>query len=270
MGDSKDLPHLLFYGPEGVGKKTRITALLRQIYGSSTEKLKLDQRTFETPSRTVEIAIVSSNYHVELNPSDAGIYDRIVVQDLIKEIAQTQQVTVNSPKKFKGNIIPPLQSRCLLIRVPAPSHPEISELLLNIAQKEKIKLQPELALRIAEQSMRNVRKAVLMLESLYIQKYPFNDPENIEIPLTDWEAVIFSLGQSMLKAQSPQTIMQCRTVLYELLSHCIPPNLILRTLAFHLIERIDESLKAEVIAMASLYVSLYPIFGIVANHNFSY
>lgn len=37
---SSDLPHLLFYGPSGAGKKTRIIALLRQIFGARVEKVK--------------------------------------------------------------------------------------------------------------------------------------------------------------------------------------------------------------------------------------
>ena len=34
--------------------------------------------------------------------SDVGMYDRIVIQELIKEIAQTQQVDINARKSFKG------------------------------------------------------------------------------------------------------------------------------------------------------------------------
>ena len=34
--------------------------------------------------------------------SDVGFYDRIVVQEIIKEIAQTQQVTPNAPREYKG------------------------------------------------------------------------------------------------------------------------------------------------------------------------
>jgi hypothetical protein len=35
--------------------------------------------------------------------SDVGIYDRVVIQDILKEIAQTQQVDLNAKQKFKGS-----------------------------------------------------------------------------------------------------------------------------------------------------------------------
>lgn len=34
--------------------------------------------------------------------SDAGSYDRLVIQDILKEIAQTQQVDQNARHRFKG------------------------------------------------------------------------------------------------------------------------------------------------------------------------
>ena len=89
--DPSSMPHLLFYGPAGSGKKTRIHALLRAIYGQGAERLRLDKRTFTTPTRnTVEINMISSNYHIEMSPGDAGLSDRFVVQDIIKEMAQNK------------------------------------------------------------------------------------------------------------------------------------------------------------------------------------
>lgn len=39
LAASGDLPHLLFYGPSGAGKKTRVMALLRAMFGSGVEKV---------------------------------------------------------------------------------------------------------------------------------------------------------------------------------------------------------------------------------------
>lgn len=70
LADSDDLPHLLFYGPSGAGKKTRIHALIKELFGPGAHKLKIDQRVFLNPSkRKIDVNIVSSSYHQEITPS---------------------------------------------------------------------------------------------------------------------------------------------------------------------------------------------------------
>jgi replication factor C subunit 3/5 len=97
------MPHLLFYGPSGAGKKTRISALLRELYGPSAARIKLDKRTFTTPTkRQIEINLVTSNHHIELSPGDAGLNDRFVVQDIIKEMASNQNIAAMSTSDNGG------------------------------------------------------------------------------------------------------------------------------------------------------------------------
>ena len=44
---------------------------------------------------------ISSNDHVEMNPSDVGNNDRYVVQEIIKEMAKSRPVDVNGNRGFK-------------------------------------------------------------------------------------------------------------------------------------------------------------------------
>ncbi len=101
-----DCPHVLFYGPSGAGKKTLVLALLREIYGPGVERIKVEAKTWkiEAGSRKidVELTCLSSNYHVEMNPSDVGSKDRYVVQEVIKEMAKARPIGVDGAKGFKG------------------------------------------------------------------------------------------------------------------------------------------------------------------------
>ena len=50
---SRDFPHLMFYGPSGSGKKTRIMCVLRELYGPGAMKLKIQQQTFTVSNTEV-------------------------------------------------------------------------------------------------------------------------------------------------------------------------------------------------------------------------
>lgn len=58
----------------------------------------------------------------------------------------------------------------------------------------------------------------------------------------------------IVQEQSPERVMAVRAKFYELLSHCIPPTVILKTVADRVVERVDESLKADIMHWAAIYV----------------
>ncbi|RDA94875.1 hypothetical protein CP533_4254 [Ophiocordyceps camponoti-saundersi (nom. inval.)] len=290
QAQSGDFPHLLVYGPSGAGKKTRVVATLKELFGPGVDKIKIDARVFQTTSnRKLEFNIVASIYHLEITPSDVGNYDRVVVQDLLKEVAQTQQVDQSAKQRFKvvvineadhltrdaqaalrrtmekyspnlrlillanstSNIIAPIRSRTLLIRVAAPTHEEICDVLAESAAKEKWPIVDGLHMRIAVQSGRNLRRALLMREAVQAQ----NDhvTESTAIPPADWEGLIGQIAKDMMEEHTPARILQVRSKLYDLLTHCIPPTTILKTLTFKLLGMIDDGLKAEVIRWSAFY-----------------
>ena len=69
-----------------------------------------------------------------------------------------------------SNIIAPIRSRCLLVRVSAPTEEEIVGVLAKAGKKEGYKPCEGLEKRIARDSGRNLRRALLMFEAVHAQK----------------------------------------------------------------------------------------------------
>lgn len=255
---------------------------------------------FVTPSkRKLDVNVVQSNYHIELTPSDVGIYDRVVIQDILKEIAQTQQVDLNAKQKFKvviineadaltrdaqaalrrtmekystniriimcanstSKIIAPIRSRCLLVRVAAPSSEEMTRVLEHVAKKERISNLPEETVEsIVDQANGNTRKGLLIFEALRMQSPDLTS--NIEIAKADWEVYCVKIADMVIMEQTPAHLLKIRGCLYELLSHCIPPTIILKTITAALLLKVDQALQPSIVHWAAHYVSwmFFPLF----------
>lgn len=306
LASTGDFPHLLVYGPSGAGKKTRIYSTLNELFGAQVEKLKIDVKTFTTSSnRKLEFNVLSSPYHLEITPSDMGNNDRVVIQDLLKDVASTEQVDFSNQAKlatkhrFKvvvineadsltrdaqaalrrtmekylsnirlimvcntiANIIAPIKSRTLLVRIPAPTDGEIASILLNIAAKENLKFssiseeaQEQYFRTIAQASDRNLRRALLSFETISMQNetIPVDKPETTIINL-DWEVIIRNIARSMSREKTVANLAKLRETFYELLSHCIPARLILKTLALELMNGVDPTRARALIEIAAVF-----------------
>ena len=78
-------------------------------------------------------------------------------------------------------------------------------------------------------------------------------PHDAAIDAPDWESFVKDIAGSICAKQSPDVLLQVRGHLYELLTNCIPPELIFRRLVIELLKKIDDSLKAEVLHWAAFY-----------------
>ncbi|XP_047322103.1 replication factor C subunit 3 [Impatiens glandulifera] len=290
----QDCPHLLFFGPPGSGKKTLIMALLRQLFGASADKVKVENKTWKinAGARTIDLDLttLSGTYHIELNPSDAGFQDRYIVQEVIKDMANNRQIDTKGGKKgFKvlilnevdklsreaqyslrrtmekysascrlilccnssSKVTEAIRSRCLNMRIPAPTEEQIIRVLEFIGKKEGLQLPSGFASCIAEKSNRNLRRAILAFETCRVQQYPFTS--NQTIPPMDWEEYVSEIASDIMKEQSPKRLFQVRGKLYELLVNCIPPEIILKRLLYELLKKLDDELKHELCHWAAYY-----------------
>ena len=156
----------------------------------------------------------------------------------------------NSPSK----IIEPVRSRCLSIRVPAPSHDDLAQLLMHVAKRESCQCPLDLAMKISLHSDRNVRRAVMMLEAARVQIAPSSQMmASQEVMLPDWEIYVTKLSREIMAEQTPNKLLKAREMLYELLVNCIPGDVIMRVLLSELIKALDDSLKHEVTYWAAYY-----------------
>ena len=69
-----------------------------------------------------------------------------------------------------SKVMGPVRSRCVCVRVKAPSTEEISELVSEVAGKERKEVPRGLANKIAASSERSMRRALLMLETASLGK----------------------------------------------------------------------------------------------------
>ena len=172
----RNLPHLLFVGPAGVGKTTSILALARDLYGSGYR-----------------------NYILELNASDErGIN---VIREKVKNFARTAAISSDVPFKilimdeadsltsaaqhalrrtmeiytrtcrfclignYSENIIEPIQSRCSIFRFGPLSEGDMKNWVTTIANKEGVNLFEEGVEAIYEAAQGDLRKATNLLQA---------------------------------------------------------------------------------------------------------
>eukprot|EP00760_Papus_ankaliazontas_P031663 PhM_4_TR5390/c0_g1_i1/m.60284/K10756/RFC3_5; replication factor C subunit 3/5 len=292
IAKTPDFPHLLFTGPAGSGKRTRVNALLMEVFSANSlapPKLTLEHKSVAvSDTKSVDVTTLCSPHHVEINLSELGNNDRGVVMTMIKELAQSTPIQTSGSKArpFKvlvlhevdrmtrpaqqalrrtmekyistcrlvlvaestGRLIAPLRSRCLEIRVPSPSDDVLLATMKNVLEQEgenTTQLTEALSNTILQYSQGNVRRALLLLEAAWRNERTFAPPE--------WQVAIVDIASAITKEQSPKKLYEVRNKFYDLLSACIPADLILRHVVLELIPQVDAQAQQEFAQCAALY-----------------
>lgn len=289
MLQSEDFPHLLFYGPNGAGKRSLIKCVLNEIYGPGAHKMKSELKEFKaTQSTSVECVVYSSNYHLEVSPSESDRYDRVIVNTLIKEMAGSARLDVVDGKqhtwkvivihdldklsreaqsglrrtmeKYMHNcriifnceslskVLPPLKSRCVQIRVPGPKREDIYNTLQSIAKYEDFTLHDEVAYKIADDSNRNMRKAIMQLQLLKNDNKTI--PTKVKLVTPGYEGTVQEICKMTLNEQTPKQLRNIRTKFYDLLVKGISADVIINLMAKIFLKSIDNFIKLPMMEQA--------------------
>jgi replication factor C subunit 3/5 len=106
--------------------------------------------------------------------------------------------------------------------------------LNHVAKKERFSLPSPALTSITQTSSGNLRKALLVLEAMRMQKPELSG--DIEVAKPDWETYCTKVADLILGEQSAQRLLDVRGKIYELLSHCIPPTVILKVSGLNILE----------------------------------
>ncbi|CAD5235704.1 unnamed protein product [Bursaphelenchus xylophilus] len=275
LTSNNDFPHLLFHGPDGAGKETRVRCALRHIYGDGALQLKATQLSYDTPSKKgLTISALDSKFHIEIRPSDVGIHDRIVVQNVIKDTAK--QFLSVSDKPFKvvvvheadrlsfdaqsalrrtmekhssrckiflvcmhiHKMIEPLVSRCVPIRLSSPSKEELTQLVKNVAQKECFTVTDNFIHSLIETTNYNVRTTLLALEATVDKGGKNYLYDNCRIVLPDWRAAIIDIANRLLDKRRVEDVQAVRSRFYDLINALIPLDIIFEQLSIEMSKKL--------------------------------
>jgi len=188
--NSNNIPHMLFYGPPGVGKTTAILALSHELFGYrifSDRIMELnasDDRGIDVVRNTIiQFAKISLS---EKDPDYPCPNYKIIILDEADAMTSEAQSALRKIMEDYSNItrfcficnyinqiIEPIQSRCMKLRFNALSSQFATKRILEIANNEKLELNEEIADKIVELANGDMRKCLIYLQNLkYVSDKP--------------------------------------------------------------------------------------------------
>ncbi|MHC1636058.1 MAG: replication factor C small subunit [Candidatus Methanospirareceae archaeon] len=171
----RNLPHLIFSGPAGVGKTAAAVALARELFGDTwrenfSELNASDERGIDVVRNNIK------NFARTMPKGDAAF--KIIFLDEADALTDAAQSALRRTMErfsatcrfifscnYSSKIIEPIQSRCAVYRFKPLSYEAIKARILYIAEKEGLEVSEEAIEAINNVAMGDMRRAINALQS---------------------------------------------------------------------------------------------------------
>jgi replication factor C small subunit len=185
---SGELPHLIFSGPAGTGKTSAAMAIAIELFGESWKENFLELNA----SNNRGINVIRGHEDRDKNDRQVSVKDyarimpsnphgfKIIFLDEADQLTTDAQAALRRTMEiyssttrfifsvnYSSQIIPPIQSRCVVMRFRSVSPEDIKKKLRKIADEEKIEVGDDSLGIIAEESDGDMRRALNMFQSAH-------------------------------------------------------------------------------------------------------
>ena len=244
-------------GPSGSGRHTRALCMLKQIYGVNTITPISSTITYTTSTQQNELTVLTSPYHLEINPSMVGQQDQYIITSVIKEAATTKSVNSQFKVIFiqqadrlsqlaqqalrrlmeenaqicklfmfcenASGLLAPVRSRMFTIRLPAVTKQQMLGCYQKVKSRVKGKLTDAQLGECVEEADGNMRRFLLLAQALQVTQETINETRLV---LPKWEARADELFQKFF-VQGADLSADLRAGLVEILKMGVPAEQIL-------------------------------------------
>lgn len=203
--EARNIPHLLFSGPAGVGKTTLSLVIAKTLYGENYRDSFLELNASD--ERGIDVVRNKVKDFARTKALDTVPFKIIYLDEcdaLTKEAQQALRRTMENYTKttrfilscnYSSKIIDPIQSRCTIFRFQPLSQDEIFEIIDVVIKQEELQIDGDAKRAIYEVSRGDVRRAENLLQSC------------ASIAKTITEDVVYSLS-SVAKPKEVQEFLQ--------------------------------------------------------------